>query len=54
MEEFETNVDLRYMYHDYYKISSEVLDQQEFCLLAEWKNLIPGGFTPYYQATYLS
>ena len=53
-ETFETNMDFKYQYHDYYRTSSEVLDQQEFSLFAQWKNLIGSGFVPYYQLTYLS
>jgi hypothetical protein len=54
VETFNTALDFTYKYHDYYRISSETLDQQEFNLLAEWPDLIGGGFVPYYQATYLS
>lgn len=51
---FRTDIDFKYQYHDYYKISSDVLDQQEFSLLAQWKDIVGYGFVPYYQATYLS
>ncbi len=51
---FKTDFDFRYQYHDYFKMSSDVLDQQEFSLFAQWTELIGGGFVPYYQATYLS
>jgi hypothetical protein len=54
VETFNTALDFTYKYHDYYRISSTVLDQQEFNLLAEWPDLIGGGLVPYYQATYLS
>ncbi len=52
-ETFKTDLDFRYQYHDYYKTSSFVLDQQELSLLSQWKDLLPYGFVPYYQATFL-
>ncbi len=52
-EVFKTDIDIRYQYHDYYKMSSQVLDQQEASLFAQWTEILPYGFSPYYKATYV-
>jgi len=50
---FKTDIDIRYMYHDYNRMSSDVLDQQEASLFAQWTELLPLGLTPYYKTAYV-
>ncbi|MFA6186189.1 MAG: TorF family putative porin [Phycisphaerae bacterium] len=50
---FKTDYEIRWLYYDYFRISSDKADAQEFDFSFSWPEILPFGLTPTYMLSYL-
>jgi len=50
---FETDYEIRWLYYDYFRMSSGEADAQEFDFCFSWPQIFPFGLTPTYMLSYL-